>query len=102
MGWFGKTKHLAATLAKYDWVLSLDADEALDIELQQSLRDLAFESEHTVYQVLFKNLLGEKQLRWGEWGGDKHIRLFNRNLVNWNDAVVHEALIIPASVTIKN
>lgn len=98
---FGKTKHQAVTLAKHDWVLSLDADEALDTELQQSLRALPLDNEHIVYQLAFKNLLGEKHLRWGEWGSDKHIRLFNRKLVNWNDAVVHEALIIPASVTVK-
>lgn len=98
---FGKTKHRAVALAKYDWVLSLDADEALDAELQQSLHELSLENENTVYQLVFKNLLGEKHLRWGEWGNDKHIRLFNRKQTNWNDAVVHEALLIPASATIK-
>ena len=98
---FGRTKQQAVALAKYDWVLSVDADEALDDELQQSLRTLNFGEENTVYQLKFKNLLGEKHLRWGEWGGDKHIRLFNRKLVNWNDAVVHESLLIPPSVVVK-
>src|SRR5258706_1819375 len=37
---FGKTKMKAIALAKYDWILNLDADEAIDEELKQTLRGL--------------------------------------------------------------
>ena len=97
---YGKTKKQAVNLAKHDWVLSIDADEAPDEELQNNLRKLSFPDSNTVYQIDFKNHLGEKHLRWGEWGKDTHIRLFNRNVVNWNEAAVHESLHIPSSVTI--
>lgn len=92
---FGRTKKLAVNLAKYDWVLSIDADEALDDTLQQELKEISF-TDHSVYQIRFKNFFGNKYLRWGEWGGDKHIRLFNKSEVNWNDAGIHEELTIPA------
>lgn len=98
---YGKTKHKAVLLAKYDWVLSIDADEALDEDLQRSLQSVSFTDNNDVYEIQFKNYLGDKHLRWGEWGSDKHIRLFNRNTVNWDDAAVHEALRIPASCTVK-
>lgn len=98
---YGKTKKLAVDLAKYDWVLSIDADEALDETLQNSLRQLTFTDANIVYQLAFKNLLGDKHLRWGEWGDDKHIRLFNRTVVNWNDAAVHESLQIPSTAVVK-
>jgi len=98
---YGKTKRHAVSLAKYDWVLSIDADEALDEQLQNSLRRIQFASIQTVYEIKFKNLLGEKHLKWGEWGSDKHIRLFNRQFVNWNEAVVHEALLIPPSAIVQ-
>lgn len=98
---YGKTKHEAVDLAKYDWVLSIDADEALDEELQQALQTIAFSDANIVYEIKFKNLLGEKVLRWGEWGTDKHIRLFNRTKVNWDEAVVHEALIMPQGMVVK-
>ncbi len=97
---FGKTKGHAVSLAAHDWVLCIDADEALDEELQQSLKALSFVGNNTVYQLRFKNLLGDKHLRWGEWGGDKHIRLFNRNVVHWNDAIIHESLQIPLGATL--
>lgn len=98
---YGSTKQKAIELAKYDWVLSIDADEALDSELQNSLKNLSLIDPQTVYQINFKNLLGEKHLKWGEWGGDQHIRLFNRQFVNWDDAVVHESLSIPSNAVIK-
>lgn len=97
---FGKTKGQAVALARYDWVLNVDADEALDEELQQSVRNLSLTDENVVYRAAFKNLLGEKHLKWGEWGRDKHIRLFNRRAVRWNDAVVHESLVLPPNATI--
>ena len=98
---YGKTKREAVNLARYDWVLSLDADEALDAELQKTLQTVNLSNEDTVYEMKFHNLLGEKILRWGEWGGDKHIRLFNRRKVNWNEAAVHESLSIPPSSKVE-
>jgi len=93
---FGKTKNKANALAKYDWILSLDADEAIDAELKKNLLELDLTDEMKLYEFRFKNFLGTKWLRFGEWGNDKHIRLFNRNQVRWNDADVHESLVIPA------
>lgn len=98
---FGKTKNKANSLAKYDWILSLDADEAIDDELKQSLQQLVYRNEKTVYEIRFKNFVGNKYLKYGEWGWDRHIRLFNRNDVSWNDAGVHEQLLIPADTLIK-
>ena len=98
---FGKTKQAATALAKYDWVLSLDADEALDETLQQELQQLQFENNKTVYNLAYKNFLGNTHVKWGEWGFDGHIRLFNRNTVSWNDAPVHEELLLPENAVIK-
>ena len=97
---FGKTKNKANELAKYEWILSLDADEAIDKELKKNLlqRDLANETE--VFEFKFKNFLGDKWLHFGEWGNDKHIRLFNRKKIKWNDADVHESLVLPKDVKV--
>ena len=95
---FGATKQKATALAKYDWILNLDADEALDEALMDELEKLSLSDAQVVYEMRFKNFLGNKYLRYGEWGGDKHIRLFNRQKVNWNDAPVHESLVLPLIV----
>ena len=95
---FGKTKNRANTLAKYDWIFSLDADEAIDEELKKNLLQERLVDEMKVYVFRYKNFLGNKWLRFGEWGNDKHTRLFNRRQVKWNDAEVHESLIIPQGI----
>lgn len=98
---FGATKRKAIALARHDWILSLDADEALDEEIRKSLQQLQPENDSMIYEMRFRNFLGEKYLRYGEWGNDRHIRLFNRNKVNWDDAPVHEQLRVPAGAVKK-
>lgn len=92
---FGRTKNKANEMAKYDWILSLDADEAIDGELKRNLLQLDLGDDKKVYEFKFKNFLGNTWLRFGEWGNDKHIRLFNRQKIKWDDAEVHESLLIP-------
>src|SRR5258705_3230387 len=96
---FGKTKNKAVALAKYDWILSLDADEAIDEELKRSLLALKLTEENDVYEIRFKNFLGNKYLKFGEWGSDKHIRLFNRKITQWDDAAVHEELLMAPGIS---
>ena len=98
---FGKTKNKATNFARYDWVLNLDADESIDEELKNSLLGLPLQNEYETFEIKFKNFFGDTYLRFGEWGNDKHIRLFNRKKVNWNEAVVHEGLILPDGVKIR-
>lgn len=98
---FGKTKQTATALAKWDWILSLDADEALDETLQKALQQLSLDDPDIAYNIRFKNFLGPAYLKWGEWGFDTHIRLFHRARVGWNDAQVHEQLQFPKNIKIK-
>lgn len=98
---YGKTKQKTTALAKYDWVLSLDADERVDPDLMKALLNLQLTNEKTVYSLRRKNFLGTKAIQYGEWGNDRQKRLFNRKQVNWDDAEVHEGLDIPAGVTVE-
>lgn len=98
---FGKTKGKALALAKHDWVLFLDADEAVDEELKQSLINWQPQAETTVYEMAFKNFFKDKPLKYGEWGTDYHVRLFNRKAVQWDEAPVHEQLLLPAGSVTK-
>lgn len=94
-GWegYGKSKQAAIALAANDWVLNLDADEVLDDAAQKSIAALLLNDDKTCYRFRFKNFLGRTVLRWGEFGFDSHVRLFNRRFVNWSDAAVHEKLV---------
>lgn len=98
---FGQTKNKAGQFAKYDWILSMDADESIDEELKNNLLSLDLADVTIVYELKFKNFLGNKWLRFGEWGSDRHKRLFHRGKVRWNNALVHEELLIPADCSVK-
>jgi glycosyltransferase involved in cell wall biosynthesis len=98
---FGKTKNKAIALAAHDWILSLDADESISEELKNELMQWKPDSEKTVYKIPFRNFIGNKILRHGDWGTDQHIRLFNRKAATWNEADVHEQLVFPDNVVIK-
>jgi glycosyltransferase involved in cell wall biosynthesis len=98
---YGTTKHKAVTLARHDWILSLDADESIDEKLKSELLELDLDNPEQVYSMRFKNFLGDKYLKWGEWGTDWHTRLFNRQRVNWDKEPVHEKLLIPGSIVVK-
>jgi glycosyltransferase involved in cell wall biosynthesis len=95
---YGVNKNKGINAAKHDWILSLDADEAIDEELLQSLLQLALANDEEVFEIRFKNFFCNKWIRFGEWGFDWHIRLFNRKKVQWNTAAVHESLVFPKGV----
>ena len=98
---FGKTKAKANEAAVYDWILSLDADEILDSQLKEELLSISFEDASLVYKIRFRNFLGNKMLKHGEWGNDSHIRIFNRKQVRWNTEAVHETLMMPPNVKVQ-
>lgn len=89
---YGKSKQKAISLATNDWILNLDSDEVVNEEAQQSILRLSLHNEKICYRFRFRNFLGNRALKFGEFGFDTHIRLFNRKQVGWNDAPVHEKL----------
>ena len=96
---YGPTKNIGIDAAKYDWILNLDADEAIDETLKQELLQLPLQNDDEVFEMWFKNFFIGKWIRHGEWGSDKHVRLFNRKKIRWNDAAVHENLTLSSSTT---
>ena len=95
--WLGysATKNLGNSLARHDWILSIDADEVLSDELVNSLKNLTPE-DGVVYALdRLTNYCG-KWIRHSGWYPDWKVRLFNRNDVQWQGEFVHETLAIPA------
>ena len=101
-GWngYGPNKNKGITAAKHDWILNLDADEVIDETARQSLLALLLMNNNEVFEFRYKNFFQNKWIKHGEWGTDKHIRLFNRTVIKWNEAAVHENLTINADTKI--
>ena len=86
---FGKTKAHAVSLAKNEWVFSLDADEIISDSLTQELLHMPLDKK-IAYEVQRDNYYNQKLIRCCGWYGEKILRFFNKNETNFNDAVVHE------------
>jgi glycosyltransferase involved in cell wall biosynthesis len=98
---YGITKNKAIALARYDWILALDADEAIDDTLKKALLALDLDNEKVIYRVKYLNYIGRQKVRFGEWLNFSKIRLFNRKQVKWNKADVHETLALPPGIIEK-
>ena len=99
---YGPNKNKGINTAKNDWILSLDADEAIDEVLKEEILKLKPENENVVYKLTYRNFFCGKRIRFGVWAGDEHIRIFNRKKIKWDEAEVHEDLVLPANVKVQS
>lgn len=99
---YGANKNKGINAAKNDWILSLDADEIPDEELKKNILQLNAKNDEDVFAFRRLNFFCNKKIRFGEWGHDKPIRIFNRKKVWWNNDAVHEKLILPNNYFISN
>lgn len=95
---FGPTKNKAAGLAAGDWILSIDADESVSDELLSSLAALDLSEPRQTYMVHRHNYLVGRDIRWGGWGNDWLVRLYNRQHAGLSEALVHENVVAPSDV----
>jgi len=88
---FGKTKNVAASHSKHDWILSLDSDEILNEKLIAEISQQDFSDITKLYQLKRDNyFLGHKTQ-----SADLIVRIYNKNHTGFNDNNVHEKIIVP-------
>ncbi len=93
-GYF-KQKLRATELAEQDWVLSLDADEALSPELAEEIRALEFSEGSDLsgvdgFEMPRLSFHMGRWIRHGGWYPDRQLRLFHRGRAQWSGGMVHE------------
>lgn len=93
---FGKQKARATELAKYDWILNLDADEALSPELAEEIQKRFVDLDPlTGYQVPRLSRHMGRWIKHGGWFPDFQLRLYHRQNAKWTESAVHERVIAP-------
>jgi len=88
---FGAQKQRAVSLAAHDWIVLLDADEALDDRLSASIGKRAGEGlDPPGYRLRRREWL---YWRWQHsWSRcTDHLRLFHRHRIDWSHSAVHAA-----------
>ncbi|HMK27961.1 MAG TPA: glycosyltransferase family 2 protein [Chitinophagaceae bacterium] len=92
-GYIGQ-KNLAIQLASHDYVLSLDADEALAEKLAASILRVKNDFTHRAYRMnRCTNYCGHF-IRHGLWYPDPKIRLFDRRCARWAGMNPHDKIEI--------
>jgi glycosyltransferase involved in cell wall biosynthesis len=92
--WLGYSaqKNFANGIATNNWILSIDADEALSDELKQSILQLKNAGSMSVCSFNRCTNYCGTWIRHGGWYPDTKVRIFDRNKVRWTGEI-HEQLI---------
>ena len=92
---FSRQKQFAADAAQNDWILSLDADERISVELRTeilALKNLSKENLPDGYRIPRLSFYQNRPIRHGGWYPDWQIRFFNRRQARWKDVLIHESI----------
>ncbi|MHC1706555.1 MAG: glycosyltransferase family 2 protein [Bacteroidales bacterium] len=98
---YGAQKNFGNQQAVHDYILSLDADEALSLNLRTSI--VALKDQQPQADAYAMNRLTNYCGHWIRhcgWYPDRKIRLFDRRKVKWNLELVHEDLEMEKNTTV--
>jgi len=87
-------KNFAMREAQYDYVLSLDADEMLSIELIRSIVAVKSNAQADAYRFNRLNNFCGKWIKHGLWYPDRKIRLWDRKKGKWGGENPHDKVIL--------
>jgi glycosyltransferase involved in cell wall biosynthesis len=100
---YGPQKNLAADRTAHDWVLSLDADEALSDELRAALLRLKAEGPRAgAYEMNRLNWYCGRFLRHSGWYPDRKVRLWRKGEARWDDASIHELVAVRPGAQVEH
>ncbi len=100
---FGPQKKYATSKASYDWILSLDADEALSPELQEEIVHRFDQLKPEVaYRLPRRSFHLGRWIRHGGWLPDYQTRIYNRQRNNWTEDPIHEKVAAANLEVFKN
>ena len=94
---FGPQKNHALSLATCDWVFSIDCDERAESGMEQEVRRIIEQASDSGYEVPRYNWFCGHRVRFGDWSGDRVLRLFRRDSGRFTDDAVHERIVVDGS-----
>lgn len=94
-------KNLALQSCSHEFVLSLDADERLDmksIAAVKKQKDLGFSNDGYILKRL--TFIGTDPIKLGSWYPDKKLRLVKKQIAEWRGINPHDTLTVKSANTI--
>lgn len=93
---FGPTKNAGIIRSKFNFILSLDADEVLSNEIIDEiklLKNTLNPDSDTSFAFNRLTKYGSHWIYHSGWYPDWHTRIFSKKKFKWNDSAVHEMLV---------
>jgi glycosyltransferase involved in cell wall biosynthesis len=87
-------KNKALQLTRYNYVLSLDADEALSPQLIESVLEAKKDFKYIAYNMNRYNHYCGRFIKYGLWYPDQKVRLFNKKLAHWSGMNPHDKIYL--------
>ncbi len=79
-----RQKEFARQAASGTWVLNVDADEIVSIELAEEIRKAVQNPTHSGYRIPFRTFINERPVRFGPYFRERHGRLVLRERACWD------------------
>lgn len=98
-GGYARQKNFAARCARNEWILSIDADEALSEALEGEIWHI--KRNGTRFDAYTMPRMAKYMGRWilhSGWYPDRKVRLYDRNRAEWVGEFVHESVQVQGSV----
>jgi glycosyltransferase involved in cell wall biosynthesis len=96
---YARQKNLAAEHAANDWILSIDADEALSEALEAEIWQI--KKAGPAYEAYTMPRLAKYLGRWilhSGWYPDRKVRLYDRRKAKWVGEFVHESVVVDGRI----
>jgi glycosyltransferase involved in cell wall biosynthesis len=98
---FVAQKNFALKQTRYEWVLSLDADERLSPALQEEIQRLCRSGMMAdAYYVPRRAYFLGRRIRHSGWYPDYKLRLFRKTCAQWQGGAVHESVRVTGTVQV--
>jgi glycosyltransferase involved in cell wall biosynthesis len=87
-------KNFALSLARFDYVFAIDADEYLSIQLANSIVKAKKQWVGHAYKMNRLSSYGGKWIKHGNWYPDQKIRLWDKRFGSWGGENPHDKVIL--------
>jgi glycosyltransferase involved in cell wall biosynthesis len=91
---YKEQKNAAIKFTSSDYVLSLDADEVLSVELINSILNEKEAFRFTAYSMNRSNFFCNRFIKHGLWSPDIKIRLFKKDAAYWGGMNPHDIIVL--------
>lgn len=99
---FGKQRQLAQRYVTSDYILWLDADERVTPDLKAAiLQAVSLDEQNAVYQIGRLSEVFGREIRHSGWYPDYVVRLYRKELAQYNEALVHEKVVFAPTIEVK-